>query len=492
MTVVTGDFISIPAGTTIYKVIRRVTRVEGVPSEKSYTLSKVKKFKVHLIFDVREQSPYSLLNDEATEATKVADFFFDERKAISIAKKQNPNPIWAVKLPPHDTWDGTDYVLIDDVKKTDAPKAAATKTMSFVQKCVKGSQWKLLVDTIYYKDDVLNNWWNCREIGVLPAGTIITIAGKKANQTYKTSAEDPHPESSLFKYKYVLSAPFKTDSSNEIFWFRIEGIKNSIEELDVPKVLVYKLRDKNTGLFFSGTDWSEDFKKANDAYHAEYEKQRANAKDIDDILKIQIPRPPVETIPTYSKTGKTYKNLSGLKSAIRILAGLTKYDESLPYDAAGPEWLEYGSTIDIPDSWEIVEFEKFSKTETVIDFNIIEYIARSKKLKVLSGTYGYAVKDLFSKLEENNQLLDYKGMIVFTQPLDTNGESVSIPKTEVERIKELAKDYGNNGFQLLHKNVSVAVAYANTDIALLLKLAYDGPAKVTVINTSNLIEVFEK
>jgi hypothetical protein len=242
-----GDFVMIPAGTVVYVVDQSMHNRDT--KQLSYKLERSKRIKIKHFADPRKINPLFYLDKSVIDlvvsmkgsALVGSDF---DRMALSVV----PEMPLAITMGGFESYPD-EYVLVTDVIKVAPPKTPATKTISITEKLVKGSKWKLLIDTPFYKDDVRNNWWNCRQIGLLPAGTLITITGKKRNQKYQTTKEDPHPESPLSKYKYVMSAPFKTDS-NEVFWLRLDGIKDRVEELDIPEIKLYKIRDKETGLYY--------------------------------------------------------------------------------------------------------------------------------------------------------------------------------------------------------------------------------------------------
>jgi hypothetical protein len=179
---------------------------------------------------------------------------------------------------------------------------------------------------------------------------------------------------------------------------------------------------------------------------------------------------------------KSFKDFGKVKLHLLFLVG--HFNNTMSGNV--PEWLYNSNPIPtIPTNWHIVKND--NDTEETIVFDIHGYIDRQTKLKELSAIYGAAVKELYKKLEDNDDLQNYQIILVFQHKIKNNSDL----KTIVDQIKDALKTgfINRNDYKRVHKNYTTAIAFRELQKAMIAKLAFDGDATMSIIDIKNLVEI---
>ncbi len=148
------------------------------------------------------------------------------------------------------------------------------------------------------------------------------------------------------------------------------------EPLEIPETLVYVLRDKATGLFFGGWKFSIDA----------YGQNRSTEEP--------------KMVEKFS-SAKKYATAAAVKASIRDFTG---YNSGL--DETPEQWLDGpayylaggGKKMDLPDTWEMVSFDKPTATEKQT-FDVVNAHKDAMRLRILTKNLGSAVRGVYKKAE---------------------------------------------------------------------------------------------
>ena len=309
---------------------------------------------------------------------------------------------------------------------------------------------------------------------------------------------------------------FGIDDKNTFIAFK--DVKDAIELLEQPDDIVYLIRDSVTGHYYKGdfSPWyGENDPRAVSSKAKGIFTDHAGHKDWNEWISGtngQIghyePRSkPNQVLIEWSKTpgsGKVMKTLSQVKQRCMFIIG---YYNDMGDNAPG--MLYNGNCLnEVPSTWEIVAYNKVSKTHTVVQ-NVKEYLNGVLRLKNLTIKYGSAVRDLYNKLEKKGELDTFKGLMVFNTGVGIiDGGTYSNPNNMVEMTYSSNKHSHDGGYiykiiddevkevkSIVTKDMrksfqtdSMAVAIKSVKEALVLKLTYTGKLNCTVIDMETLSE----
>lgn len=393
------------------------------------------------------------------------------------------------------TWsDGMRCAWLKDVVKVDppAPKKAAEPEIGKRQQMVKGSRWRFPVDTdvvgfidnpafeahwqhmeakrprlrfgaykelrdgpwkgtFGYDDPVWFAWMD--ELWSVPPrveGVIRRVkAGEEFVVTNKSTLESLYFEGSpRVSNGTMIRLKFDGDANEIVLPFK--AIEAHVEAVTLVEQHVFVLRDTATGEFYSGTGWN--------ANHTGFVAQMNRA---------------------FTKS-KRWDRLSDVKSA---LLGLTGYYDGLPGAMSLPDWIGGPKVLDLPPSWELVEYDKLTKKELrTVEFR--EWFDRAWKLRPLTMTFGSSVRSLYSEIEKRGEVSNWLAMVVFRSGRE-------LTPTEIAGVKAAVKTADMK--VLSGKDASsYAVAVSTVTDAVSLRLSYDGTLSVNVIDLADMIEVVER
>ena len=248
-------------------------------------------------------------------------------------------------------------------------------------------------------------------------------------------------------------------------------IKDYIEPVSIPTVKQFVLRHKTSGLYYKSYEW------------AGYDTRTHKLEYGDTFMK-----------------GKRWDNLGKAKTSILMMtgyyAGLPGADEVLPEWGGGDQTMSKEQL----EEFELVEFDKLSRTEVGVVSDFEEWFKRSWELRELTVKYGSSVRTTYKALEKANLLDSQKGMVVFTETdeakLDEvgyHGDKTAINDVEKALIEQAiaSMNVHKNSFKKAVDFKSMAVSFANKGAALMFKLSYTGSLKVTVLDLETLKEAVD-
>lgn len=164
-----------------------------------------------------------------------------------------------------------------------------------------------------------------------------------------------------------------------------------------------------------------------------------------------------------------------------------------------PEWMNNPDPCSvIPETWEAVEVrDKQTKDLCVLDINLHQYGNDLQRLRVLTDTFGSAVKDVYKKLEKKAQIAEFKNVVTIItnedlRDLDPYWDKDKF-KPDTTRIDEVIEQMGlkRKDYVRSSKEFSTAIAFKSEANAVMFRLAYTGNYKVSLIDLEKLVEVAE-
>lgn len=190
--------------------------------------------------------------------------------------------------------------------------------------------------------------------------------------------------------------------------------------------------------------------------------------------------------------GKGFKELGKVKTHLLYLIGIM-----LP----PPDWLYNPCPIDsVPDTWEIVEIiDKSKKEMTVLDLNPSKYVDECQRLRVLTDTYGSAVKEVYKKLEKTNKLNELKYVAAISINIDNiKDQSGWIDydnmKLDIGAVDEAIKAMGIKRSEMVRasKGISIAIAFKDQETAVWFSFTYGGSDIVKCLDMEKLEEIVQE
>lgn len=303
------------------------------------------------------------------------------------------------------------------------------------------------------------------------AGDEFEITGKSTNSAYGDG----------YRTKYVgVYFPIKMNGKN--YWAPYKAIEPIIESVGEPATVnEYVIRARSTGKIYAGINYDRPTIWSN-----QHQQYVANP-DYD-------PNNVIKYADTFMK-GKRWKD-SG-KPKLFILDG-TGYYDGLP-GGSRPDWMGDGTKqFDLPEDWEIVKFDKLTKKELEV-IDVQEWFKRTWQLRELTVKFGSPVRSLYNELDKKGKLDTFKGMLVVRSTITEYHPGTSYASSyyddeldpkDVAELDQLIEQFGFKTKDLKRAKDPncVAVAFANTNAALRLKLAYSGKLKFGIIDLETLKE----
>jgi hypothetical protein len=281
-------------------------------------------------------------------------------------------------------------------------------------------------------------------VGKVFAGAEFTVAGKiSAPMTY---GSDHKNSDGLMAPLNITPEKIELYSSGIKFGHPLVGyhgghelplnqIADAIEPLEIPKTLVYVLRDAATGELFGG------WKTENVPYYTDPQGKVHSSPRVTDEPKMV----------TKLSSAKKYATSAACKASIREFTG---YNSGLDTSVDSGEYYIMGGDkkMDLPSTWEMVVFDKVTGEE-VETIDVQNWFKSCKRLRVLTTTFGSAVRGVYKKAEGKGAA----AIIVFqhrSRGVDMNGKSWD----EAARFE----DYRNGPESLAAINAAVAKATGKT------------------------------
>ncbi len=399
----------------------------------------------------------------------------------------------------------------------------------------KNSKWKLTSEVPFY-ECVLSVWGldNLKPSTYnAPAGTEFTVPEKRQSGTFSSPTWDHvtrTPITPLWQVSGVYFPVILNGKPGVIFF---NDLKDCIELLEQPKDSVVLIKDTATGKYFN-SDYvcyveqydeaklkaaEKKFQSVQADYFSNTFQQALHVRDKEvEAAKLGIKAPDIKksqvvltfddrefVFATLPLSGKVFKNIGFAKQ--RLLACVGYYNDTNNDMMYCNEPLT-----SIPDTWKLVEYDRTSKKETVLDFDCKEYAQHALELKVLTTKYGSSTRSMYSKLEKKDELDKFKYFLIFTpgdvdkkvlseyingdnnllEMIDRytvrevyNGASYTIKKEEVKLVKDIV----DKKMKKVFGADSICLAIEERRDALEITFTYLGNLNFKLIDMSTLKEV---
>lgn len=361
----------------------------------------------------------------------------------------NPNPrmvSWA---------NGNKYTEVTNVVEVDPPaprKDTVSKGPSLRQRMIKGTMWKLTQDAQIVKAKRVPITYGPGRVGytyeqepdfVLPAGTEFTITGKS-------------------KYNYHWTGtwmPIKVNGYAKDLLVELKELNKNPEQIgEVEVIPMFAIWDTKKKQYYSGYEWDR-------SSHS-----------------------PITYTDKLTKA-KKFKRLADVRAHALIQTG---YYENLPETwGSVPEWMMGEKSFDIPDTWEIVKFDKLTKKE-IERIELVDTFKRSWRLRDLTVKYSSTLRKVYSDLEKKNKLKDWSAIMMFKKKSDENYGywAEELDPKEIADINNLLGRFGDD-VKIQKGTSGFAVAIKNASTATMIRLAYQGNLECAIIDFKSMEEVFE-
>lgn len=502
MSIKVGDFVLVPKGTTVWD---KDSLGPGVPSKRDQTV------------EVRE-----LVNANGLQGGQLSWMFLlpeaDQIDPDKAARYGTNKLIWSTRYSNDQLREDralrerlharmvevsgtTDFTLVEwstkrallaHVKPVAAPKKKE-RVVTVQQKMVKNSRWRFPVDTELKALKDNPNWrkgvdafWKQhpnppKHLGLKPGnGTFTdvydylrhhnipqyveyTYATIKAGQEFKVTGKmrKSYPDNGLL-------VPARLDGATKDSNLALNSIKDVVEELEVPVVRVFVLRDRDTGEVFA--DWR-------DRWWEQAHNGTANA-------------------PTYTTDWRKMRKFDDMGRLKQFVLEFSGYYKDMAINEGRDYWQEPSQTkiMDLPPNWEAVAYDKLVKSE-IEPVDIQQWYAQAWRLRTLTINFGSPVRTLYKTLENKNELGKYKGMLVIRMPQEEGyrGAQQYTDEAELEdlaAIDDLIDSLGlkRGEFRKTKDKYGAAVTFETPAQALLAKLKYTGNMRLNVINLDKMQE----
>ncbi len=312
-----------------------------------------------------------------------------------------------------------------------------------------------------------------RQVNVMaakvPAGVLVEITGKpEASKSYYSDKES---NGLMVPMKVIADGPIrvaerflKGDRWHNPIWARdgislpYSQIEKAIEVVEgsVPEVIVWALRDRETGEYFGG--WETE--------RHSYGNRQTNTPKMS---------------ATFSGS-KKYKNLSAVKASIMDFTG---YHSGLEQEGYVEEWVAGGEKkIDLPSTWEAVAVDKTTNNVKRSE-DVVDWYAGLMRLRGLTAQFGSAVRGLYKKVEGKE---GFEAIVVFKLADDMDEDDPAIVR-EFRLIEEAVEQSGAEKTKRETTPRSMAYAVASQMDATLILLGYQGSGTAKAYDIANLQEI---
>ena len=251
------------------------------------------------------------------------------------------------------------------------------------------------------------------------------------------------------------------------FNFIYTAVEPVTEVISIPQVKQYALRDRATGKFYGGLI---------DRYWASQAQGLAKAEMVDTFMK-----------------AKRFDDMNKLRLNVM---GFTGYYDGLPGAENMPEWAGGSKVFDLPETWEVVEYDKTAKAE-IQTIDIQPWYKRLWELRELTVRYGSPVRKLYNEIDKKGDLDKFPVMLAIRSPIeDTQWSSYvyhadELSDADVAGIEDMVSGLGLKRTELRRAkdNFCMVVAFKDENTAFHAKFLYRGKMRLGVINTATLKEV---
>lgn len=437
-TVQPGDFVSIPKGVEFHKPRSKYSSPDPTRDEKGVTTREA----VVRVADVQ----YILHDTETVDVSVPYYQCFAGGGGEERVRMESRRKVIGYYV----SWADGKYVHESLVTKAEEPvrkaqdpeKAAQPKAPTLRMRMVKGTKWKLTKDAKLVK---ANGYKDPVDDGVIPAGTVIEIVDKFT--TYGPSYVDG----------LWVPIAYPGYKSRLVLYSELNQDPEQVGEAEV--IPVFYIWDTAEKKYYSGYDY-------------DYQKRGDQTITYTDKLS----------------KAKSFKMLNLVRTHALIQSG---YYDDLPESwGSVPDWMQGSKKFEIPETWEIVKFNKLTKTE-IERIELVDTFKRTWKLRSLTVKFGSAVRAVYSALEKKGDLAKFSAMLSFSTGKDAHGyyNDDDIPEAEKEAIKELLKQFEKGDIKIHKSSTGFAVGAKDATTAMMVKLAYSGDLECALIDFTTMDEV---
>lgn len=355
----------------------------------------------------------------------------------------------------------------------------------------KGSTWVLDKPVLAYEVK-LRTWTyeilNLTSPGTLPAGLQFTVPDKMERIDYHNGRFDRETREYIEPTHRANGVAFMVKHEGSVYYMLFSDLCESISVLSQPKVISYRIRDKNTGLLYVNEAWHGTVLK-----NSESTTPHPSARGTCDVIWAKSPG-----------SAKVFKDLGKLKLRALMITGY--------YNGTDSNLETYNALTEIPDNWEVVEYEKVSNTLTVLDLDLKAYTANMFRTRDLMLRYGSAFSTLYRKLEKKNELQKYKYMVSFNIGdvfEHNNADLIRYHDASSNVLESTEKDYcyqagadwalskeslagvkavAEKGDLCSYKTDSICIAVDSPERSFEIAMAYSGKLHVKMLDLETLEE----
>lgn len=401
----------------------------------------------------------------------------------------------------------------------------------------KNSKWKLTAEVPFYEIEH-NNYYGINQLKKFtynaPVGTEFTVPIKRLSGTFNDQGWDRVKREPIAATWEASGVYYTLELNGKLGAIFFSDIKNCIELVEQPKDIAIVIKDTVSGTYYVDllsycTQYDQNkIKQAEAKLKAADISLHYNRKSYNQYLQ-EVHDAAIGVAPDLKKSevaltfggvefkfassplsGKVFKNIGFAKQRLLMTVGY--------YNGTDNDMMKTSSPIsEIPDSWVLVEYDRVSKTETVLDFDLKEYVNHALELKVLTTKYGSSTRSMYQKLEKKGELDKYKHFLIFTpgnvdqQPLSEymknkydnplleevdrysvkeiyDGGSYTIKKTEVKMVKDIL----DKKMKKVFGDDSICIAIENRRDAMEIQFTYLGNLNFKLIDMVTLQEIVQE
>jgi hypothetical protein len=190
----------------------------------------------------------------------------------------------------------------------------------------------------------------------------------------------------------------------------------------------------------------------------------------------------------YRPTIRGARVFKRLTDARAFLLNASGYYYRLPGVNNLPEWMGGPKKFDIPDTWELHEYDKDTKAK-IQEIELMDTFKRSWKLRSLTTKYGPGVRTVFSELEKKNKLDQFSCIVSFTKENGADSywwDDYTMTPAEQQEIADMVSCVDKKDIKLSKGNWQYAFAVKDLATGVQLRLSYSGTLKIELIDLTNL------